>query len=291
MSNAERQERFTKWHEFLIFVIAPTLLIEIVNRVFNPPIWTLILVAAIPLIAILHLIWIGTERTLKGGRILVVLVILAGYIYAGVRISAMDRERRLKAAQEDAWRNISIDFSFPEGKRGDLKDSRIIVTNASAQNLTDRHLLLCQSVLTTNPGGLLDQATMLAQSNKEPGKWYLVFREPFLSEIERSFPISGNGTNGTKDAITESCIARWKADLPISCSDIKIVFFYFVETQPDSMQNISKRVVIKRGDNGDYDWYPEAIEKPGSGCCPAQRTEFAEFNQWCYGSALGPPQS
>jgi len=114
----------------------------------------------------------------------------------------------LSAERDDAHRNIEIRFSLPR-QSNDMMQSRITVVNDSAQNLTDRHLLTCESIFTVNPGGLVIQGMVSAHSNKAGGGWYVIGGQPRANEIERSWPISGTGATGNADATTESCLAVW----------------------------------------------------------------------------------
>lgn len=217
----EENLRFSRWHELWIFVLAPAVVLEVINRLFDPPIWVLFVVGFIPLCAMLHLFWTWTAIRLLGrGKTVAVLGIVILYVVGAVKASNLENQKHFRAEEEDTWRNIQIDFSLPPNDKGDPMKSLITVTNNSMQNLTSKHLLLCQSILTVSPGGLLDQATMWAQSNKEIGQWYLVYRYPKPEEIEASFPISGNGTNGRKDSTTESCLSHYNTKPPISCYDL-----------------------------------------------------------------------
>jgi hypothetical protein len=191
------------------------------------------------------------------------------------------------AARKDAWANIIIEYSIPSRNKNDPMKSRITVTNNSGQNITNKHMLTCESVLTVNGKGLLNQGIISAQRNTSKSGWYIASRQPEANEIEQSFPLSGKAENGNQDATTESCLGVWDIG-PIVCSDIKITFYYFLATQPVKLQHIAKRIVTSDDGSGTFEWYPESLERPASRCCPGKGTEFRDFNMWCYGNPSGP---
>ena len=191
----------------------------------------------------------------------------------------------LRDQREDARRNISINYVIPPEYRNDPMKSRITVIDGSDQNLTGRHLLTCELVLATVNTGFFRG---LVTWQRNTGVWVLKAGQPGADQIEKSFPISGRRTSGNHDAITGSCLAGWHFPSGVACADIKITFYYFLETQPNRLQSIAKRIVTFDDGAGSFDSYQESLERPGSHCCPSKGTWYPDLSEWCYGNAVGP---
>ena len=229
--------------------------------------------------------WGVSHHKIWSVKVYVVFIMITSALLAGAKW--VDHLLENAAARDDAKANILIDYSIPSGHKNDPMQSRITVTNNSRQNLTDRHALSCESVLTVTAGGLLNTGMVSIQRNASEGGWLVMAGQPRADEIERSFPISGKGTSGNQDATTESCLAAWNID-PIVCSDVKITFYYFLETQPSNLEHATRRIVTSDDGSGNFEWYAESWKRPASRCCPAKGTSLREFNMWCYGNPLGP---
>lgn len=126
------------------------------------------------------------------------------------------RASELNSQREDVVRHIEISYSIPAVYKNDATHSQITVTNNSDENLTERHMVACYAILVVTRSNALISGLWFAQ-NATRG-WLLIPYEPTAADIEKSWSISGKGTSGNKDAITESCLRMWSAE--VKCADV-----------------------------------------------------------------------
>jgi len=156
---------------------------------------------------------------------------------------------------------LDISLSNVPGER-DMLNTKFTVSNGSSYEISARHELLCYINLETAKGGPAKiHGVRLGQL--ADGTY-----EMYSGEIDRRrFPVpTSNPLHPHGDAQTDSCIyVMGFIDGP-SCADIEVSFDYYLQDQPEELQEKKAHLVAHLEDTGTFVWFKEPIESTTNYC-------------------------
>ncbi len=167
---------------------------------------------------------------------------------------------RLREQRIDASDHLMIDYSIPDGHKNDPMYAIFTVTNNSDQRLSTRHQLYCyvhRIVMNYGTSGLSN--VVLLQNF--PSGWTIANPDPDLHPTKESFPINPGG-----DATTDSCLAGIHPQYTFGCADIVLVFQYYLQSQPSTLQYNRLRIVTYGTGDGGFEWKRQSLNDPTDYC-------------------------
>lgn len=177
-------------------------------------------------------------------------------------------EHTLEKGRTDVYQHLEFSHNIPSGEEDDPMHTVFTVTNGSSYEISKRHALGC--------------STTLAIGNN--GNMAIVSPDPVTFNPDGSH----NGWHGVRPNITASSTLQPGRDAEsvpclswfnfqsgkTDCADVTVVFWYSLETQPDTDQEKKLRYVAKKGKDGRFSWSQQPIKSK---------------EQYCAGFYKGPP--
>jgi hypothetical protein len=129
------------------------------------------------------------------------------------------------------------------------------VTNGSSFAISGAHQIICETILAVGNHGtspVFDNTSGFVNGFLQIGN---------ITRVRSGAILESGG-----DAQTEPCLRYFGFQEGTDCADIRIIFWYSLETQPKVDQEKRFRFVGYKGKNGAFSWQTQPVNARGSYC-------------------------
>jgi hypothetical protein len=233
-------DKFTKLHEFLIFVVLPGIAAMVVGVIAHVSVAWCFLIAVPSIMALVHLIMVWSSRGL-GLRILLSITLCSIYGWGWVELTQLETGNRLEQERRDVDEKLDISATLPTEKN--ILGSSFTVTNNSSRGISENNQIICVPNYITfwDDGHVIGGASIVRR-----------FPSPLLP-------------NG--DAKSDQCFHKTFGGVFVTCADVTVIFKYQLVSQPGTELTKQARFVANRDD--DYaGWHKQPVSSREQFCKP-----------------------
>jgi hypothetical protein len=148
---------------------------------------------------------------------------------------------KLQDQRDNAFQNLTAGHRLPPGVEDDPTYTMFSVINGGSFDIS-KHRIICHTTLAVGNNGTSE------------------FRG-FNIEVPHSDSVLKAGG----DVSTDQCL-HYHFEQETDCADVTLVFRFSLDTQPNFEQEKLFRFIAYKGRNGNFEWYGEPQEEPGSRC-------------------------
>jgi hypothetical protein len=242
-----KKPRFTKLHEFLLFVVAPVILMGVVEVMWHPPVWAFFLIGIPCVAALVDLVWPLVPRRPSCAphllHTLLVSAVVVLYVVLAWNAQTLQNAKRLKLEKADV--SAKLRFLLPQTRGSDAVNTAFKVVNDS-----DR-------VLFAEP---LECDDVVARFR------YVTINAPTVSYLDRpTTRVEKGGDVQSTTCLRPITFAIAMPDYSLSCVDVRVRLNYYLDDDPASKQTKIKRFWGAPLSNG-FGWEEIPLNAPGSPC-------------------------
>jgi hypothetical protein len=168
---------------------------------------------------------------------------------------------KLQDQRENVFQHLEFSHYLASSDENNPMNTIFTVTNGGGYQISRNNLIGCEVILAVG-----DQGASFVQNIGRPA-----YANPDNGHIEISRTgehpqFVGSLLNRGDDAESAKCLSWFGFQHGAQCLDVRIVFWYSLESQPDREQEKKVRYVAGKGNDGKFSWLPQPADSPQSYC-------------------------
>ncbi len=219
-----KRERFTKVHEFLVTIVAPILIMEVLHLIWEPPVYWYFFIGVVPLGSMLHLSW-----PFLRWRPVIAFIVCGMYVWGGWEATKIQKEKNLARIYADVNQHLKVNIH--QSRSANPFDA-VFEYEYDGSSRLNKHYISCY---TNNVRYTNDTEFRGDEESVDTG-------HPTAVEA-----------GGDSDSTRCMKIMKINMDVPLKCGDVTIVLYYAVAENPDVLKEQRFRFVAT-GDGRGWIW-------------------------------------
>lgn len=169
---------------------------------------------------------------------------------------------KLQEQRENVRQHLRFSHYIPSGEEDDPMHTIFTVTNDSSYEISRNHQIGCEVTLAVGDNGAAKVQAVGRPAIFNPDDDSITL--PAYGKRPR-IRVSSTLAPGS-DAESANCLRWFQFTFGTDCADVTVIFWYSLETQPDSEEDKKERYIASKGKDGKFTWVQQPVNSMNSYC-------------------------